>query len=87
MNVKNITFLTDGKDRKKGERYCICSFPPTFHTLPCDLKQAVSELVKNAGYTLVKINDGCDALLRKNTYHKAGGLGKYRYEWRYIAVV
>lgn len=84
MNVKNITFLTEGNDRKKGERYCICSFPPTFHCLPCNLKQAVKDLVKNAGYDLVVMNEDYDALLCKNTYRKAGG--RYRYEWRYIAV-
>lgn len=87
MNVKNTTFLTIGKDRKKGSRYCICSYRPTFHSLPCNLKQAVADLVKNCGYRLVKMNDECDALLCKNTYTKSGMMGDYRYEWRYIAVL
>ena len=86
MNLKNKSFLTEGADRKKGGRYVICSYKPTFHSIPSNFQDAVKILVR-AGYKLMKINHDCDALLCKNTYTKTpGARGQYRYEWRYVAI-
>jgi hypothetical protein len=86
MNIKNITFLVDGDDRKKGERYCVCAYPATHHEIEGDFRGVLKDLEKH-GYDIMEYNEKTGrALLKKNTYRRIDRRVGYRYEWRLVCV-